>query len=206
MNDAGHDAVEVSDAVLKDAQKKDRDGYIVRVASSSALSGEKAQAVSNEFALRHRRRRRSKKARWSGDAFHIRTTSRSRRRTHRVPRQAGARDEALDRRARTDFRTVRAGTNEYEAVGEVHGLVRNVQQPGKALGTRSPSRSPRRQRQGRRGAAQRRQPLHALRPSRSSCYIALRLDLRYGPARVAALFVNNIITGRLCHHLAGVRR
>jgi preprotein translocase subunit SecF len=196
MTDAGHHAVEVSSFRFKDAKQQERDAYLVRVGEFTALAAEKAQAVSNEFASAVGADV-VKKARWSGDAFHIRTTKPvAEEELSAFLAKQGLEMKPWTAEQKAEFRTVRPGTNEYEAVGEVHGLVRNIQQQlAKALDTQVTIEDS--EGVGAKAGEELRNDgirstLYAI--ALIVLYIALRFDLRYGPASVAALLVNTIIT------------
>jgi preprotein translocase subunit SecF len=195
MTDSGHHSVEVSSFRFKDAKQQERDAFMVRIGEFGAISQARAQQISNAFAQAVGPE--VKKARWSGDAFHVRST--------KPITEAQLRDflgkEGLEMKPwsaeqRGEYGTVHAGTGEYELVAEVHGLDRNIQQAlSKSLDTQVTIE----QVEGvgaKAGEDLRndgiRSTLYAI--ALIVLYIALRFDLRYGPASVAALLVNTILT------------
>jgi preprotein translocase subunit SecF len=195
MKDAGHEA-EVSSITFKDATGKSKDAYMVRVAEFGAISAEKAQAISDDFAKTFGPDS-VRKARWSGDAFHIRTTKPvTEAQLKEFLAKHGLEMKAWDAEQRAEYGTVRPGTGEYEAVADVFGLDRIVQQTlAKATGT-----DVKIEQYG--GVSAKagedlrndgiRSTLYAI--ALIVLYIALRFDLRYGPASVAALLVNTVLT------------
>jgi preprotein translocase subunit SecF len=197
MTDAGYDGVEVSSLTFKDAQQKMRDAFMIRVAEFGALSEKKAEQIADQLIQELGGPQVVKKARWSGDSLHLRAT------------QPLAQDKlvaflaarGLEMKPWTpaqvsEFGQVRPGTGEYVAQADVHGIDRIVQQAlAKSLGAQVKIE----QRAGvgaKAGEDLRNDGIKSVLYAIALIvlYIALRFDLRYGPASVAALLVNTVVT------------
>ena len=197
MKDAGYDGVEVSSFTFKDAAQQDREAYMVRIGEFGAISDEKAQQVSDDFVQQFGGAEVIKKARWSGDSFHIRATkpvAQDQIAAFLAKNGMEMKPWAPERAA--EFATVRPGTGEYDLQADVHGIDRNIQQSlAKSLDTEV--RIEQRAGVGAKAGEDLRNDglkstLYAI--ALIVLYIALRFDLRYGPASVAALLVNTIVT------------